>query len=140
MKYRLEHRLSITRTIRHTLQESSVDLCLFLIALTSMVYLHEGAGIIVLGGFLRAEATIVRALFVIVPKFGIVGHTLPIVSSALHHAGTPLERGGTWSGVEQIAAVGIVVTAILLLLAPTLSSDVDGLRTLLQDQLIPWRF
>lgn len=137
VKYRSAHGCSWSETIYRALRESIVDIALLFVALVAVVYLHEGTGIIVLGGFLRAEATIARALFTVLPKFSIIGHTLPSISAPFAHEPTePL----AWTSMERISLMTICIALVMLLTASSLTADTDGLQRVLIDQLLPWRW
>jgi hypothetical protein len=72
VKYRDVHHFGLARTIHAMLVESLIDITLFFVAFSSLLYLHHGLALVSLSGLQRASIALARAATTIVPKMEIL--------------------------------------------------------------------
>jgi hypothetical protein len=139
VKYRDLHEYSWQMTIHAVLVESIVDIALFFIALTSAVYIQHTFALEIMSGIVRSEATLLRAVAVLVPKIEIVEHFGGILihfKTYLHSPhpdlSVPLLRVHRWSVI-----VIAVCVALLFLAIPLYRGHEQTLVSLLQNELVP---
>jgi hypothetical protein len=122
VKYRDFQRLSWAKTLEGTARESLVDGTLLLTALTFSIYFHHSAGFLAsAGGVFRAEMTIVRGLFLLIPKITILHNVLCILSNLQHYYATMHPRlGKSLLPVERCYVICLALTVLLLIAAPAL--------------------
>jgi hypothetical protein len=141
VKYHDFHGFSWKLTAKGTLRESLIDVMLLLIGLVFAVYLHHGAGVIALSGFLRAEGTIIRALGMIIPKLEVFQHVLHIFLTTREHL-VVIEPATTtgWSRLDCFCLGVIALSGVLLVFAiPLLDLEPSLFQNILTEELIPWR-
>ena len=142
IKYRDLHRLSVRQTITGTVRENLLDITLFAIGLVFAVYLHHTTGLMVVGGLVRAEETIVRALGLLIPKMKIMHNILWIfttVASHLHYIKPAFTL--RWSTAERIQIFFLVLSILMLASAPAvLQTTHTTIAKIYAEELMPWRF
>lgn len=122
VKYRDHHGLSWQKTLEGMARESLVDITLLLTALTFSMYFHHSGGFLATaGGVLRAEMTIVRGIFTLIPKFTILHNALCVLSNLQHYYETVNPRlGHGLQPVERCYLICMGMTLLLLIAAPVL--------------------
>jgi hypothetical protein len=113
------------------LRDSLPDIALLALALVFALYLHPAGGLVAASGLLRAEASITRMLGMLLPRFALLRH---VECSALHAPGRVLPH---WSWVEEASLVVLIVSVLLLIVAP-LGLHADAFIRILGEQLVPW--
>ncbi len=139
VKYRDVHGMSIRKTIYAATLESIGDIALFLLSLTFAIYLNHTYMLSALGGMMRSELTILRALGTMLPKIKILENMCAIALNfhgylhtphpALNRPFTRLERCSVWT---------IVVCLTLLFVAIVFfQTNQWDLGAVLRHELIP---
>jgi hypothetical protein len=139
VKYRELHGYSYRKTVHAMFLESITDVAMFLVALTTAVYLHHTFLIAMVGGLVRSELTLLRALGTIIPKIHILEHIIHIsvdVHSYLHESVPGLDRPMTRVQIWSIRMAW--ACAFLLFFAVILHrGDEIALLKILAHELVP---
>jgi hypothetical protein len=122
IKYRDHHGLSWRKTFEGMARENLVDVTLLCTALAFAMYFHHSAGFLAgAGGVLRAEMSIVRGFFLLIPKFTILHNVLCVLANIQHYYATINPRlGAALQPVERCYLLCLGVTIMLLAFAPWL--------------------
>jgi hypothetical protein len=127
VKYREVHGFSFLRTCKAVFLESAVDIALALTALTFAVYLHHTFLLSSVGGLMRSQLTIIRALGTVIPQASIVQHIL-LVGMNLHeymHSPHP-HMDQSLTRVERWSMLTIAVMIVLIAVAGVLLAEEGG--------------
>ena len=139
VKYREVHKMTWRKTLKAAALESIGDIALFLTALTFAVYLNHTYMLSAMGGFMRAELTVLKAFGTLLPKIRILENICAIALNFhgyLHTTHPALER--KFTRLEKWSLRTIVVCSMLLLFA-VLVFQVNhwDLLVILEHELIP---
>jgi hypothetical protein len=140
-KYRQKEKLSWAATVRATLRESLPDITLLALCLTFAVYLHHSIQLIAgLSGLLHSEVSVMRALGIWLPKFGMGRRLIDVL---FHGHPQFLGHGkhrSPFTLLEWTCAGGLGFFVFLLLVAPALILMPIGKEIeIVTDHLSVWR-
>ncbi len=139
IKYREIHKKRWRQVIRATIRESLVDLMLLSIAIFFGVTLHHLTGVIALGGILRAEATILRGLALLLARLEILWHTIGVFTHIRDYM-LEVTKGfdKPWTPFERVC-IGVALGSLTLtaLVPFALHLDAVTFARILADLLVP---
>lgn len=141
VKYRERHNFSWALTIEGMFRESLVDITLLLVGLVFSVYLHHSVGVSSVAGLMRAEASIIRFVAMLLPKLKILHHFLKIVAHLHHYLEQVHPRHRRyWSGLDHLCFYFIGICLFLLIFAaPLMHVEWSLVGSILAEELVPWR-
>ena len=140
VKYREIHHFSWRATAAATFRESLLDLFFLGMALTLSVYLHHATGVVAVGGLIRSEEIILRAIGTVLPRMGVLCNFLWIMSTLREHM-LLVQKGiaGRWRRSEILCLLGVGACALLIVAAPFILEDREAVLRILLREMIPWR-
>ena len=141
-KYRFKHGFSWRLTCEGVVRESLVDVTLLAVGLVFAVYLHHSVGVSSVAGLMRAEASLIRFVAMLLPKMKILHHFLKIIAHLHHYLDTvhPRHKRESWSGLDHLCFYFIGICAFLLLFAaPLMHVEWSLVGQILAEELVPWR-
>lgn len=143
MRYRGTLHMPFAKSAHAVVRENIADATLLLVALASTVYLHSSMPYVaVLAGTVKTRVSLLRSLLILLPKLTILHHFLRIVFRLPEYLHTPSPRmKHRWSGMEKFLIALIVGSVIALIVSPVaLHLSVDELATIVNAEILPWKF
>ena len=141
VKYR-HHRYGIGATFVAMLRESLVDMTLLGLGMVFAVYFHTSLPLIAgVSGLLRAELTVVQGIGTVLPKMKMLQRFIETMTNINLYFSKTIRKTQELRPVELWCFFILGTIVSLLLLAPfVLGITGDHYRTILTEQLVPWRF
>jgi hypothetical protein len=143
IKYRFVLVFKFLRAYFGMLRESLMDITLFFLALSTYVYLNPALPTIqILSDVTQWHVTVMRGLALLLPKLTILHHLLRVVFNLPTYMRSPHPRlREPFTLLDFICIFTFLIALVLLVLAPhLLSLDAEQFRSMLADELTPWKF